>query len=1156
MLTSNPLVSVVIPAYKSDYFEVALQSACNQTYENLEIVICDDNRSGAIAAIVERYRDSSRVPIHYIYNEQPLGEIPNAVACVEAARGKYIKTLHDDDELLPDSVATLVEVMERDPSIALASSRRLVINEKGEITPPKLPYMFPFADDVVIDGPQLVAFLARYPLNFIGEPSCMLCRREDLLAFGDQVMSLQGKLIVGFGDMAMAARLFQRGNLALLERPLTRYRVSQQQFSRVNWAQLEAGQGQKDFTRSVYELGWADPSGGVMVDVAPLQPGSLFQPVNLMKMIIDNSIRVQTALFTAHWMDGRVLGAEHRRLLAEHLQGRAQQPNIGIIVLDPDADRQALQLTLDSLDRRDSAYTPQVMVLSADPQVQAGPSPCTLMPLQPHALAAQLNQLLEQSHCDWVLLARAGEEFTAAGLTCVALELPGAAACAAVFADYATRDAKGQVSVGLRPGFNLDFLLSNPSVMAGHWLFSREALLACGGFSEGFAGAMEFELILRLVNQHGINGFGHIPEPLLFSRPPVIEANTGHLAITQHLDARGYSEAQVSAFGEGRFAIDYGHAHQPLVSIVVVANSDLAALERCLTSVLEHTQYPHYELLVVECGDAPQEVSQWLQDVEQFTPGQLRIVRAESLCTASAARNLGAEHASGELLLFFSSQSAVIEGQWLQHLLNHGLRPEVAVVGGKGFSADGKISHAGLLPGVFSGAGRVFAGDSGEASGYLGRLQLDQNYSAVTQDCLLVRAALFAEAGGFDAAAFADEGADVDLCLRLGQHGYLTVWAARCLYMNTAELAPFAGTTQRALCERWLAKLARDPACNGNVSLDDRSANMLGSLALNWRPLFSLGAPVVLAHVDQQSYSAWDRLGQPLHRHQQLATIQTAQVGNLPGAVELERFGAQVIVMHGRAEPAKLQALRSIKAYSSAARVYELDVLPESREDMQLLREMLAEVDRVVVATSMMAEVGRHLHADVRLIESRLDPEQWLLPEPAAQRPARPRVGWFGAPAEADDLASIAEVIEALSAEVDWVMYGCCPPALRAHIKELHPVVAPAQRAQALARLNLDLALAPLRASLGSEFKGPERLLEYGACGFPVVCSDMPGYRTTLPVTRVNNTPADWVQAIRAQLADRCALRQAGLQLRAAVQREWMLDQGTLDAWRSAWLGD
>lgn len=1158
MLTSNPLVSIVIPAYKADYFEQALHSACQQTYENLEIVVGDDNDSGAIAAIVQRYHGVSRVPIRHFRNQPALGEVPNALACIEAAQGKYIKMLHDDDELLPECVAALVQVMERDPTIALASSRRVVINENGEITPPKLPYMFPFAGDVLIDGPQLVSFLARYPLNFIGEPSCTLCRREDMLELGDQMMSLHGKLIVGFGDMVIAAKLFQRGNLALLAQPLTRYRVSQQQLSRVTWALLESGQGQKDFTRSVYALGWADPEGGVMVNVAPLQQEPAFQPVNLMKLIIDNSIRVQTAFFTTHWMDGRVLGAEHSRLLADHLQRRAQQPSIGVLVLDPEADREALQLTLHSLYHQSSPYTPQVVVLSSNAQTQderAGT--CSWVQLQPQALAGQLNQLIQASSFDWVLLVRAGEQFTPAGLTSVALELPGAAACASVFADYATRDAQGQVCIGLRPGFNLDLLLSNPAVMAGHWIFKREALLGIGGFIEGFDQAMELELILRLVNQHGTNAFGHIPEPLLFSGACAIEASTGRLAIEQHLHARGYNHVQVTPLETGHFVIDYGHAHQPLVSIVVVANSDLTALERCLTSVLEHTQYPHYELLVVECGHESQSVSQWLQDVEQFTQGQLRIVRGQGQLTASAARNLGAEQASGEFLLFFSSQSVVIHGQWLQQLLNHGLRPEVAVVGGKGFTAQGKISHAGLLPGVFSGGGRVFAGEAGEATGYHNRLQLDQNYSAVSQDCMLVRAALFIEAGGFDAPTFADEGADIDLCVRLGQHGYLVVWAARCMYINTTEVAPFAESTQRALCERWLTALARDPACNANISLDDRSGTMLGSLALTWRPLVSLGAPVVLAHVDQHSDSAWHRLGQSLHRHQQQAVLQAAQVERMPGVVELERLGAQAIVLHGRPEQAKLQALRDIKRYSSAARVYELDVLPESREDMQLLREILAEVDRVVVATAMMAEVGRHLHSDVRLIETRLNPESWLgVPEPGAQRSARPRVGWLGLLDDADDLAAIGAVIECLSAEVDWVIHGACPPALRAHIKELHPAVAPSQRPQALARLDLDLALAPLRTSLASEFKGPERLLEYGACGYPVICSDMPGYRNSLPVTRVNNTPEDWVQAIRVHLADRLGLRQAGLQLRAVVRREWMLDQPTLDAWRSAWLGD
>ncbi|MBN0322003.1 glycosyltransferase, partial [Pseudomonas aeruginosa] len=73
--------------------------------------------------------------------------------------------------------------------------------------------------------------------------------------------------------------------------------------------------------------------------------------------------------------------------------------------------------------------------------------------------------------------------------------------------------------------------------------------------------------------------------------------------------------------------------------------------------------------------------------------------------------------------------------------------------------------------------GRAFEGRSHEDAGYLQRLQVDQNYSAVAGECLLMRRELFLELGGFDEALTRWD--DVDICLRAVQAGYLNVWTPR-----------------------------------------------------------------------------------------------------------------------------------------------------------------------------------------------------------------------------------------------------------------------------------------------------------------------------------------------------------------------------------------
>jgi hypothetical protein len=89
---------------------------------------------------------------------------------------------------------------------------------------------------------------------------------------------------------------------------------------------------------------------------------------------------------------------------------------------------------------------------------------------------------------------------------------------------------------------------------------------------------------------------------------------------------------------------------------------------------------------------------------------------------------------------------------------------------------------------------------------------------------------------------------------------------------------------------------------------------------------------------------------------------------------------------------------------------------------------------------------------------------------------------------------------------------------------------------QALARLDLDLAIAPLEIHAFNECKSNLRLLEYGAMGWPVICTDIYPYQNA-PVTRLPNDPQKWISTIREQLAEPDALREAGLEPAALGRR-------------------
>lgn len=226
------------------------------------------------------------------------------------------------------------------------------------------------------------------------------------------------------------------------------------------------------------------------------------------------------------------------------------------------------------------------------------------------------------------------------------------------------------------------------------------------------------------------------------------------------------------------------------------------------------------------------------------------------------------------------------------------------------------------------------------------------------------------------------------------------------------------------------------------------------------------------------------------------------------------------------------------------------------KDILKSLRQGLRFVDRFVVSTQPLAEAFVGLHEDIRVVENRLPVEWWKGLSSRRRRGRKPRVGWAGGVSHTGDLDLIVDVVRELAGEVEWVFMGMCPDAIRPYVNEFHGGVDIEHYPAALASLDLDLALAPVEQNLFNECKSNLRLLEYGACGFPVICSDLVCYRGNLPVTRVKNRFRDWVDAIRMHISDLDATAQAGDHLREAVYRDWMLDGENLERWRKAWMPD
>jgi len=104
-----PLVSIIIPVYNgSEYMEEAIDSALNQTYSNLEVLVVNDGSrdDGATERIALSYGDRIR------YISKPNGGVSSALnEGIRHMKGEYFSWLSHDDVYAPNKVANQVKML-------------------------------------------------------------------------------------------------------------------------------------------------------------------------------------------------------------------------------------------------------------------------------------------------------------------------------------------------------------------------------------------------------------------------------------------------------------------------------------------------------------------------------------------------------------------------------------------------------------------------------------------------------------------------------------------------------------------------------------------------------------------------------------------------------------------------------------------------------------------------------------------------------------------------------------------------------------------------------------------------------------------------------------------------------------------------------------
>ena len=129
-------VSVIMGVYNCEKTVAeSIESIINQTYDNWELIICDDASTDNTCAIVESYARKYGGKIFFLKNSANRRLAYSLNRCLEAAKGKYIARMDGDDISLPRRLEKQVLFLESHPEYALAGTAMIPFDEKrGEKT--------------------------------------------------------------------------------------------------------------------------------------------------------------------------------------------------------------------------------------------------------------------------------------------------------------------------------------------------------------------------------------------------------------------------------------------------------------------------------------------------------------------------------------------------------------------------------------------------------------------------------------------------------------------------------------------------------------------------------------------------------------------------------------------------------------------------------------------------------------------------------------------------------------------------------------------------------------------------------------------------------------------------------------------------------------
>ncbi len=387
-----------------------------------------------------------------------------------------------------------------------------------------------------------------------------------------------------------------------------------------------------------------------------------------------------------------------------------------------------------------------------------------------------------------------------------------------------------------KPGWSPDTLLS--IMYTSHLsIFRRSIIDAVGGFRNGYEGAQDYDLVLRVTER--TTKIAHIPQVLYhwraISGSTASSGNEKSYAFQAGVKARqdALIRRNISARIESLNRCDgvhilYNVPKEKLISIIIPTKNHYTDVAACIDSIMELSTWRHFEILLVDNGSDERES---LDCFNSYSEGNdnLRILRMDVPFNYSLLNNRAVEFAKGELLLFLNNDTIVITPDWLERMAGQALQSHTGAVGAKLLYPDDTIQHCGVVGHRGHVAGHAFLHQKRDTLGYFNRTHIAYNFLAVTAACLMVKKDRFLQCGGFNETDLAVAFNDVDLNLSLLELGYYNVMRPDVLlYHSESKTRGYEDSPEKVarfqreieyMRRKWAEKyLDNDPFYNENLN--------------------------------------------------------------------------------------------------------------------------------------------------------------------------------------------------------------------------------------------------------------------------------------------------------------------------------------------------